>query len=55
MRRGGYQERRGDRRPLSKINEIDPGQENLRFIAKVISATLVSGKNGNNLRLVIGD
>jgi len=41
---------------MLKINEIDPGAENIRFIAKVISATLVSNRNGaNNLRCQLGD
>lgn len=49
-----YEERRGERKPMVKIQEIDPGSEGLRFIAKVLSATLVQGKY-NNIRCVLGD
>ena len=34
---GRVQEKRGDRKPMIKVNEIGPGDENIRFIAKVIS------------------
>lgn len=40
---------------MLKINEIDPGTDNIRFIAKVISASLITGRNGNNVRCVLGD
>lgn len=40
---------------MLKINEIDPGADNLRFIAKVVSATVVPNSRGNNVRCVLGD
>lgn len=40
---------------MVKINEIDPGAENIRFIAKVLSATLVNNNKGNNVRCQLGD
>ena len=47
---------------MIKINEIGPGDENIRFIAKVtslkiqvVSAEVIQGRNGSNVRCVIGD
>lgn len=40
---------------MVKINEIDPGSDGLRFIARVLSVTEVKNRNGINYRCVIGD
>lgn len=40
---------------MRNIDEIEPGSENIRFIAKVLSATVVTNSRGNNIRCVLGD